>query len=419
MGILELFPNGKTRLIPVAILADGQYYDASLYQASPVPMALYSGTVYEGFRNGVSQGLFTVKDALSSPNNVWQGEGKWETTTELDKKKAQKPSSPIPRDLDEADAPPKLRHGGGTNRSPQSQAVPPPAAATPTQPPAAAPKADDSKPAAAAPPAQAMPATPTPALSAATSSDSGPVDTNAPQLKRGKSAVPDSADDIVRIPRKGEKPFPSTVTTPSKQAAKTSASASEKSKPTEIFPAISDAHSVESHSYDYPMKAGEEDAFRRKMLALADIDVHARDKELSQVQSSPQPTTPAKRKPGSTSPRSAFTDVQLRIVDVSSSNEPTLVLSATATSPSSGRQYMLTLVAHEDVYGELHKAFGSITDADHLDILPRMELIDAVDVDGDGRGDLLFRQVYDSGTAYVVYRVNGDQLYPLFQGAKS
>jgi hypothetical protein len=412
-----LFPNGKTRLIPVAILADGQYYDASLYQASPVPMALYSGTVYEGFRNGVSQGLFTVKDALSSPNNVWQGEGKWETATELEKKKAQKPSSPIPRDLDEADAPPKLRHGGGSNKSPQSQAATPPAAVTPE---AATPKVDDSKPAttAAAPPAQIAPVAPTPTPSTTPpSSDSGPIDANAPQLKRGKSAVPESADDVVRVPRKGEKPVPSAVAISSKTAAKPLAS--EKSKPTEMFPAISDAHSVESHSYDYPMKAGEEDALRRKMLALADIDVHARDKELSQMQSSPQPTPPAKRKAGSTSSRSAFTDIQLRIVDVSSSNEPTLVLSATATSPSSGRQYMLTLVAHEDVYGDLHKAFGSITDADHLDILPRMELIDAIDVDGDGRGDLLFRQVYDSGTAYVVYRVSGDQLYPLFQGTKS
>jgi len=45
-----------------------------------------------------------------------------------------------------------------------------------------------------------------------------------------------------------------------------------------------------------------------------------------------------------------------------------------------------------------------------------VELIDAVDADGDGRGELLFRQISDAGTAYVVYRVIGDQLWPLFQG---
>ena len=58
-----------------------------------------------------------------------------------------------------------------------------------------------------------------------------------------------------------------------------------------------------------------------------------------------------------------------------------------------------------------------MTDTEHLDVIPRLELIDAVDVDGDGRGELLFREVSDAGSAFVVYRVIGDHLYPLFQGA--
>jgi hypothetical protein len=45
-----------------------------------------------------------------------------------------------------------------------------------------------------------------------------------------------------------------------------------------------------------------------------------------------------------------------------------------------------------------------------------MELIDAVDADGDGRGELLFRQISDAGRAFVLYRVIGDRLWPLFQG---
>ena len=65
-------PNGKARLVPVTILFDGEYYDASAYKAAPVPMALESGTVYEGFRTGVSQGLFTVTGALQG-NNTWRG----------------------------------------------------------------------------------------------------------------------------------------------------------------------------------------------------------------------------------------------------------------------------------------------------------------------------------------------------------
>ncbi len=44
-----------------------------------------------------------------------------------------------------------------------------------------------------------------------------------------------------------------------------------------------------------------------------------------------------------------------------------------------------------------------------------MELIDAVDADGDGRGELLFRQISDAGKAFIFYRVIGDRLWPLFE----
>ena len=111
--------------------------------------------------------------------------------------------------------------------------------------------------------------------------------------------------------------------------------------------------------------------------------------------------------------------------DLADINEPELVLTANARMPrQSGEKgstspdlpYLVTLVAREDVNGEFHKALANITDRQHLDVLPRLELIDAVDADGDGRGELLFRQVSEAGSAFVVYRVIGDRLYPLFQG---
>jgi hypothetical protein len=45
-----------------------------------------------------------------------------------------------------------------------------------------------------------------------------------------------------------------------------------------------------------------------------------------------------------------------------------------------------------------------------------MELIDAVDADGDGRGELLFREISDAGSVYGIYRAGADQLFPLFEG---
>jgi len=43
-------------------------------------------------------------------------------------------------------------------------------------------------------------------------------------------------------------------------------------------------------------------------------------------------------------------------------------------------------------------------------------LIDAIDADGDGRGELLFRRTTDAGTSFAIYRVTADRLRPLYEG---
>ncbi len=82
LGLVELAANGKAHLVPITILYDGEFYDASAYKAAPVPMALESGTVYEGFRTGVSLGLFTVTGALQG-NNTWLGAGTWQSDSAI------------------------------------------------------------------------------------------------------------------------------------------------------------------------------------------------------------------------------------------------------------------------------------------------------------------------------------------------
>ena len=71
-------------------------------------------------------------------------------------------------------------------------------------------------------------------------------------------------------------------------------------------------------------------------------------------------------------------------------------------------------MTYPDIYNNLHKLYSGITDRFHLDVTPRLELIDAIDADGDGRGELLFRQTSDAGTGWVIYRVTGDKLWKLF-----
>src|SRR5262249_21752032 len=75
LGLLELSSDGKAHLIPIAIMVDGKFYDASAYKASPVPLALWSETVYEGEKTGVPQGLFTVGGALQQTPGNWLAEG--------------------------------------------------------------------------------------------------------------------------------------------------------------------------------------------------------------------------------------------------------------------------------------------------------------------------------------------------------
>ena len=196
--------------------------------------------------------------------------------------------------------------------------------------------------------------------------------------------------------------------------------ASAASAPVQLIPAISDAAGPDPRPYAYSLKPEEEQKLRKKILLLAANEVRAWAAQPESAGS--QPAAHASR-PGRMAkpPEPSFEDVQLHAFDLSNSNEPVLVLTAKARMPvhpntESNLQYIITLVARDDIYGDLHKVLASVTDTNHFDVLSKLELIDAVDADGDGQGELLFRQVSDAGSAFVLYRVIGDQLWPLFQG---
>jgi hypothetical protein len=194
----------------------------------------------------------------------------------------------------------------------------------------------------------------------------------------------------------------------------------------QLIPAISDAAGPDPRPYAYSLKPEEEEKFRARMLVLAADEVRARSRQVAAETVGATGSAGSSSRPGKAltgkGPQPSFENVQLRVFDLSNSNEPVLVLTTQARMPEvakaarSDLQYYVTVVARNDLYGELHKAFSNVTDSQHLDVSPRFDLIDAVDVDGDGRGELLFRQNSDAGAAFVVYRVIGDRLWPLFQG---
>jgi hypothetical protein len=438
LGLLELAPNGKAHLIPITILIDGKYYDASAYKAAPVPMALWSDTVYEAVLTGVSQGLFTVTGALQRKDanepTEWMAEGTWQSASAIKAKIKKKPVASVPRGLNEDEGPPVLRRS--SNDKPKST-EPPIEPATPPQ----------TAPASSGSPGAASPATTpvSPSSSSATPSpqsqaqaqedkpgeDKPPEDKDRPMLKRGTPgaiAAEQSQNAAVPSPKtagRAASPAPTNAAAPS---GSTSGAHSETPAASQIqlIPAISDSHGPDLIPYAFNMQPGEEQEFRKKMLAIAADEVRARaGQPASTSGKASQPAHASSQRAKATAVQPIFEDVQLRVFDLGNVNEAELVLTAKARMPqplhqkqpaNPDLQYMITIVARQDGNGDLHKALANITDTQHLDAIPRLELIDAVDVDGDGRGELLFREVSEAGTAFVVYRVIGDRLYPLFQG---
>jgi len=412
IGLIQLSPKGKARLTPIAIMMDGKFYDAGSYKAAPVPMALDFGIVYEGFRTGVSQGVFTITQP-GQLNHVWIAEGTWLPAGEKAPEKSKKYSTPV---IEDKDAPPVLHR-----RSDKADSD----SGTDTD----KDKKDQQKPAGTAPPPTPAPPETSKAsasTSASASASNEPIeDPNRPRLRRGK---PDSTTR--REPFATFEPLtdaaPAGTVSPGtgKPDAKTAKDSAAASPQITFIPAISDASGPDPRPYSYDVKPAEEASYRSKMIALAATQLHAQATAATKEAATAQKTASARKSPPKSAgklPKPAFDDVSLRIFDLSNSNEPVLVLSA-KTHPAAGATESfeepkeITLIARTNLEGELKKLFFSQTDSRHLDVSPRMELIDAVDADGDGRGELLFRRTSDNGSAYAIYRVTADGLWPLFEG---
>ncbi len=423
MGLVQLSAKGKARIIPIAIMIDGKFYDAGSYKASPVPMALDFGVVYEGFRAGVSQGIFTITQP-GQLNRNWIAEGKWLPAGAIDPQKKKKYSAPVITEDDKDDRPVLHRRaektdteGGsnkdkdkdkdkdGDNNKDKTAASP---AASPTASPAGT---SDGAKTADTPAAPSKPS----ADSSASATDEQIQDPNRPRLRRGKPDKSEQHEPFTTFEPLTDVQATASGTKPDSAAKDTAAGATLVT----LIPAVSDAGGPEPRPYTYDIKPAEEAIYRNKMFDLATTLLH------SSAGGAGKPTASAEQSKASKSrgksggvSKPVFGDVSLRIFDLSGSNEPILVLAAKTRPPagSSEEPEEITLIARTDLEGELHKLFFSQTDSRHLDVTPRMQLIDAVDADGDGRGELLFRQTSDQGSVYAIYRVTADRLWSLFEG---
>ena len=444
IGVVEFLAGGGIRLVPVALWYEGKYYDASLYEANPEPLAVQPGTVYQALNDGEPAGTFVINMPKLS-NSGWIGDGRWTPHRALDDQlaaeaaKHPKPTAKGSKAIFTGDAdngPPVLRRPGSDQSSTQAKAPEQTQTPAPTQAPPAAPASsqpstttstttsdsssgrptlrrpgdepDSSAPPTLQPvsnqpqsvddtdpdrPVLRKPSSPTPADSAAKQPTSTPQsdnnDPDRPVLTRGNQ--PAATQAKASVPVKG------TLASGSKSSAKDAS--------THSLAAISDAGKFETRPLVYTTtpERQQELAASLKAMALADIRAYA----------AKHPTSPQL-------PRNvAIKDYDLRFFDLDFSNSATLVLTAKLTMPTAGSRpfvYYVTFVAHLDVNGEPVKVFSSVTDTTHLDVFPRLELIDALDADANGRGDLLFRQYSDAGINYGLYRVFPYNMEKVFEG---
>lgn len=437
------------RLLPVALLEEGRYYDAGLYRANPRPMALEPGVVYEAQDKGDVLGFFTVQTAARNDSSrQWYGLGVWENargtralelrerpqsaeivkekkaetspiftasgddrdpkkqTTVYDEEGREIPADQVPPD----ELPSMKRKQGDIERLPQV-AKPP---KEPAKPEITQPDDDPDRPkirrgaAAAETPVPAKTAeAPAKEVSGAPATKSVDDDPNRPiirrggggQQRRGTSEAEESATAPIpgRVQARGD--------------AQTSAR-TESGFARRAFEAVavSDAEDPQTrHTFEFRATEEEREQLATAMRKLAEA-------ELTRLM--PKAPMAARTTGKAVAAQVAFTEERMAALDLDLNNSAELVYTG-RTAVAGGRVLYVTVAARTDVNGIPRKLFGAATASDRLDAAPRLEFIDAVDADGDGRAELLFRRRGESAAEFVLYRVGADALVELFRGGNA
>jgi hypothetical protein len=449
VGVLQMTANGKTSLVPIAILINGKFWDASAYKADPIPMALDTGNVYEAERTGNSLGLFTVGNALHRQNAApggqppWIATGKWHPNgMESDTKTLKAEAAPV--GLDTGNGPPRLTRDPAKKDQPPDSAPKKDTPSVPASDPASSKAPSGDEPPRLSKPASEPPAKETPKPDSSPSSDSKPGDGKASDSKpddaKPKANVPVSdsgagsgSRPVLRRGKPEESFADEDVPGYSKPGSKAASGDLSKAPPVttqgdmELVPAISDASTGQLRSFVFNWLKGEEDDRRKQMTDLAKEQLRAY--VAARVKSSMTATSarPGAARTGPKGKDPILENIRMAAYDLWGGNQPVIILSAVGHVPPpvgtpsetvSGLEYSVVVVAYPDIYNNLHKLYVGITDKFHLDLMPRLELIDAMDADGDGVGELLFRETSDQGTGWVIYRATADKLWKMFDSLR-
>lgn len=364
-----------THVFPVTILDEGSFHDASIYKATPEPMALDNGIVYEAQSDGIPVGYATI---LSSANNKgWTALGKWQVAEEPKKAQAQASAPVNPGD----DRPIIHRGDASPSATPASTPAPGTSDSTTSASSASAPSSDSS---------------------------SAPDDADRPVLRRRSPPQPESTSTPQPSPTPST---PQASPTPSTQTPTGGSPAPHTKLPvitsgTKTFVAVSDNEPTDIRSYAFKWKPGEEQQMEAKMRKLALAQLPRENAQLN---------------------TNSLQNVVMRSFDLDLSNDAVIVFSAEIpgsyltpggkSEPGKFVSRYVTVIARVDFEGVPQKLASSVTDSSRLDVAPRLELIDAVDVDGDGLAELLFREYGFDEKSFIIYGIGRTTVTKVFEGA--
>jgi hypothetical protein len=465
VGIYEWTGDMKkpaaSRLIPVSLFIDGKLQDAAVYMASPVPMALLTGNVYELQKSGAAQGLLDLafarhlvapETATTTYDDGWFGYGKF-VTPPPPKKSTLKQSATLAKinGIDENDDEP---HFSSRSATPGSGGTATPTAGSTTA--STGTPADDPD----RPTLHRSSGSGSGDQTASTDSGSAPADDpNRPTLHRSSgSSSGDSTDSTGSASTPADDPDRPTLRRRSPTDAKNASGQSgagtvdtalnddpnrpllHRGKPTGSMtdvdlpklsglPGDEDLHQMVAVSdavnrppHDFSRAWDDEDehnAILTKLQAAARAQLTAYEAANAvtpakpSVKKSTTGTTHRTTKQTPPPPPEALLDEQLTGYTLSYGGAATFVYHAHTDGLGQTLRFV-TLVAQINMQGEPEIALKNVTDAAHLDRTPRMRLVDVVDAEASNRASLLFELRAQNSRQFALYRVIGAQATQTF-----
>ena len=397
---------GASRLIPVSLFVDGKFVDAGIYLARPVPMALYSGTVYELEAAGTVKGYIDLSYAThahpadpgaTSFDDGWMGFGVWRGVAELKVTKLHEGSNAhVVKEGATVDDPdrPSLRRDKSVNSGAKKDAGAAPDAGK--VPETTAPAEDPDRPTLKKRTAKEADKDRKKNEDLATVSGAGGSlndDPNRPSLHRGKPASAMKAGDLKEV----------------------------MGVPLELkqMVAVSDAAVRVPHDFSFHWSDEEQRKMvMAKMEAIA-VKMMGVPKTVVAAPAGKGTVRGAKSDlrrgvaPPETGAAPVFQDEKLTGFELSYGGAATFVYQAQTAGAGAELKYV-TVVAQQNPLGDLDVALQTTTDAAHLDRTPWMRLVDAVDADASNRASLLFELRGQSSRQFALYRVIAGQARQVF-----